>query len=72
MKKNDNFGEMLIGALEEAVEHYQGCLSRQRMLAARDRVRRNFSPESMADTDPESAEVVGGSTPKAGEPGSQR
>jgi len=40
--------------------------ARQRMLAARDRVRRYFSPEAMAETNPESAEVVGAS--KAGDP----
>ncbi len=40
--------------------------ARQRMLAARDRVRRYFSPEAMAETDLESAEVVGGSAPVVG------
>ncbi len=41
--------------------------ARQRMLDARDRVRRYFSPEVLAETNPSSAEVVGGSAPLAGE-----
>ena len=31
----------------------------QRMLAARDRVRRYFSPEAIAEPDPDEAEVIG-------------
>ena len=41
--------------------------SRQRMLAARDRVRRYFSPQAITEANLESAEVVGGSAPTAGE-----
>jgi len=33
--------------------------ARQRMLAARDRVRRYFSREAIAGTDPDAAEVIG-------------
>jgi hypothetical protein len=34
--------------------------ARQRMLAARDRIRRHFSPDAMAETDRDSTEVAGG------------
>jgi hypothetical protein len=37
--------------------------ARKRMLAARDRIRRNLSPEFRVGIDPDEAEVVGGSAP---------
>jgi hypothetical protein len=76
MVRNGDLGEMLIGAPEEAVEHHEGRLSArvdrveitaryaaERMLAARDRIRRYFSPDVVAGIDPDEAEVVGGSAP---------
>lgn len=36
---------------------------RKRMLAARERIRRYFSPDIVAGIDPDEAEVVGGSAP---------